>query len=112
MTIKTKLALIISCFALIILSLNIVLSYFTVRDNLRRDSEANMMLTANQIAIAVEQSRSVYNYVKLTLGGRMSSDMTDAILTMTSPERVSQKSMGTNPSLLEITGIDPSRMDE
>lgn len=112
MTIKTKLALIISCFALIILSLNIVLSYFTVRDNLRRDSEANMMLTANQIAIAVEQSRSVYNYVKLTLGGRMSSDMTDAILTMTSPERVSQKSMGTNPSLLEITGIDPKRLDE
>ncbi|MDU4696523.1 MAG: ATP-binding protein [Paenibacillus sp.] len=112
MTIKTKLALIISCFALIILSLNIVLSYFTVRDNLRRDSEANMMLTANQIAIAVEQSRSVYNYVKLTLGGKMSSDMTDAILTMTSPERVSQKSRSTNPSLLEITGIDPEHFDE
>jgi PAS domain S-box-containing protein len=112
LTIKTKLALIISCFALIILSLNIVLSYFTVRDNLRRDSEANMMLTANQIAIAVEQSRSVYNYVKLTLGGKMSSDMTDAILTMTSPERVSQKSRSTNPSLLEITGIDPEHFDE
>ncbi|WP_339819003.1 ATP-binding protein [Paenibacillus sp. FSL R7-0216] len=112
MTIKTKLALIISCFALIILSLNIVLSYFTVRDNLRLDSEANMMLTANQIAISVEQSRSVYNYVKLTLGGKMSSDMTDAILTMTSPERVSQKSLGTNPSLMEITGIDPNRLDE
>ncbi|MBW4839412.1 MAG: PAS domain S-box protein [Paenibacillaceae bacterium] len=112
MTIKTKLALIISCFALIILSLNIVLSYFTVRDNLRKDSEANMLLTANQIAIAVEQSRSVYNYVKLTLGGKMSSDMTDAILTMTSPERVSQKSRSTNPSLLEITGIDPERFDE
>lgn len=95
-----------------ILSLNIVLSYFTVRDNLRRDSEANMMLTANQIAIAVEQSRSVYHYVKLTLGGRMSSDMTDAVLTMTSPERVSQKSLSTNHSLLEITGIDPNRFDK
>lgn len=112
MTIKTKLALIISCFALIILTLNIVLSYFTVRDNLRRDIEANMMLTANQIAIAVEQSRSVYDYVKLTLGGRMSKDMTDAILTMTSPERVSQRSLGTNRSLLEITGIDPDRIAE
>lgn len=112
MTIKTKLALIISCFALIILSLNIVLSYFTVRDNLRRDSEANMMLTANQIAIAVEQSRSLYNYVKLTLGGKMSSDMTDAILIMTSPDRIAQKSMSTNHSLLEITGIDPNHFDE
>ncbi|EOS53400.1 ATP-binding protein [Paenibacillus barengoltzii] len=112
MTIKTKLALIISCFALIILSLNIVLSYFTVRDNLRRDSEANMMLTANQIAIAVEQSRSLYNYVKLTLGGKMSSDMTDAILIMTSPDRIAQKSMSTNRSLLEITGIDPNHFDE
>jgi len=112
LTIKTKLALIISCFALIILSLNIVLSYFTVRDNLRRDSEANMMLTANQIAIAVEQSRSLYNYVKLTLGGKMSSDMTDAILIMTSPDRIAQKSMSTNRSLLEITGIDPNHFDE
>jgi len=112
LTIKTKLALIISCFALIILSLNIVLSYFTVRDNLRRDSEANMMLTANQIAIAVEQSRSLYTYVKLTLGGRMSSDMTDAILIMTSPDRIAQKSMSTNRSLLEITGIDPNHFDE
>ncbi|MGG6312902.1 ATP-binding protein [Paenibacillus macerans] len=71
-----------------------------------------MLLTANHIAGAVEQSRSVYEYVKLSLGGRMSSGMIDAILEMTSPDRISQKSLGTNQSLLEITGIDPMHFDE
>ncbi len=42
-----------SFFALILLSLNIALSYFSTRDNLRNLSESNMMVTARQIALAV-----------------------------------------------------------
>ncbi|GBK65505.1 MAG: PAS domain S-box protein [Paenibacillus macerans] len=112
MTIKTKLALIISCFAMIILSLNIVLSYFSTRDNLRRDREANMMLTAKHIALAVEQSRSMYNYVKMSLGNKMSSGMVDGILYMTSPERIVRESLGTNQSLLEISGFNPEQINQ
>lgn len=112
MTIKTKLALIISCFSLIILSLNIVLSFLLTRDNLHKDSEDNMMLTANHIAIAVEQSRSVYNYVKLTLGDKMSEDMIEPVLQMTSPERIWERSLTRNKDLLEITGIDPGYTDD
>ncbi|RRJ63103.1 PAS domain S-box protein [Paenibacillus oralis] len=112
MTIKTKLALIISCFAMIILSLNIVLSYFSTRDNLRKDREANMMLTAKHIALAVEQSRSVYNYVKLSLGDKMNGRMVDGILHMTSPERIVRESLGTNDSLLEISGFNPQQIDQ
>ncbi|GJM76238.1 hypothetical protein HMSSN036_84540 [Paenibacillus macerans] len=112
MTIKTKLALIISCFAMIILSLNIVLSYFSTRDNLRRDREANMMLTAKHIALAVEQSRSMYNYVKMSLGDKMSSGMVDGILYMTSPERIVRESLSTNQSLLEISGFNPEQINQ
>lgn len=112
MTIKTKLALIISCFSLIILSLNIVISFLLIRDNLHKDSEDNMMLTANHIAIAVEQSRSVYKYVKLTLGDKMSEDMIEPVLQMTSPERIWERSLTRNKDLLEITGIDPGYTDD
>ncbi|MCM3703572.1 ATP-binding protein [Paenibacillus macerans] len=112
MTIKTKLALIISCFAMIILSLNIVLSYFSTRDNLRKDREANMMLTAKHIALAVEQSRSVYNYVKLSLGDKINGRLVDGILYMTSPERIVRESLGTNNSLLEISGFNPQQIDQ
>lgn len=107
MTIKTKLATIMSCFALILLSLNIVLSYFSTRDNLRRDSEAHMLLTAKQIAVAVEQSRSVYEYVKLGLDYDASLNQIKTTLNMTSPERMVHESLRTNPSLLEIVGFHP-----
>ncbi len=97
---------------MIILSLNIVLSYFSTRDNLRRDREANMMLTAKHIALAVEQSRSMYNYVKMSLGDKMSSGMVDGILYMTSPERIVRESLGTNQSLLEISGFNPEQINQ
>lgn len=97
---------------MIILSLNIVLSYFSTRDNLRRDREANMMLTAKHIALAVEQSRSMYNYVKMSLGNKMSSGMVDGILYMTSPERIVRESLGTNQSLLEISGFNPEQINQ
>ncbi|WP_018753765.1 ATP-binding protein [Paenibacillus sanguinis] len=112
MKIKTKLALIISSFSLIILSLNIVISFLLTRDNLHKDSEDNMMLTANHIAIAVEQSRSVYSYVKLTLGDKMSEDMIEPVLQMTSPDRIWERSLTRNKNLLEITGIDPGYTDD
>ncbi|MFD1179339.1 ATP-binding protein [Paenibacillus puldeungensis] len=111
MTIKTKLALTITCLALITVSLNISLSYLTTRDNLRKDSEANMLLTAKHIALTVEQSRSVYNYVKSPLGKTMDHGVTEDIMEMTSPERITRESMSTNNSLLEITGIDPRDFD-
>lgn len=64
MSIKTKLSIIISFLAVALLSLNIILSYFTTQENLRKDSENKIMLTAKQIAIAVEQSRFSSEYVE------------------------------------------------
>ncbi|MNH85647.1 Sporulation kinase E [compost metagenome] len=64
MSIKTKLSIIISFLAVVLLSLNIVLSYFTTQENLRKDSENKIMLTAKQIAIAVEQSGFSSEYVE------------------------------------------------
>ncbi|MFD3261930.1 ATP-binding protein [Paenibacillus lentus] len=107
MSIKTKLSLIMSFFALILLSLNIALSYFSTRDNLRNLSESNMMVTARQIALAVEQSRSVNEYIKRQNHGHISRVMAEGMLKMTSPERITQETLRSNPQLLEITGIDP-----
>ncbi|WP_433944898.1 ATP-binding protein [Paenibacillus sp. SN-8-1] len=64
MSIKTKLSIIISFLAVVLLSLNIILSYFTTQENLRKDSENKIMLTAKQIAIAVEQSGFGSEYVE------------------------------------------------
>lgn len=64
MSIKTKLSIIISFLAVVLLSLNIILSYFTTQENLRKDSENKIMLTAKQIAIAVEQSGFSSEYVE------------------------------------------------
>ncbi|GAA0138156.1 hypothetical protein YSY43_49970 [Paenibacillus sp. YSY-4.3] len=107
MSIKTKLSLIMSFFALILLSLNIALSYFSTRDNLRNLSEANMMVTARQIALAVEQSRSVNEYIKRQNQGNISRGMAEGMLQMTSPERITQETLRSNEHLLEITGMDP-----
>lgn len=107
MSIKTKLSLIMSFFALVLLSLNIALSYFSTRDNLRNLSEANMMVTARQIALAVEQSRSVNEYIKRQNHGNISRVMAEGMLQMTSPERITRETLRSNEHLLEITGIDP-----
>lgn len=71
MSIKTKLSMIMSCSVLVILVLNIALSYYTTEENLRQDSETKMVLTAKQIAIAVEQSQSSSEYVKRQIGNNL-----------------------------------------
>ncbi|SDG46619.1 PAS domain S-box-containing protein [Fontibacillus panacisegetis] len=107
MSIKKKLSLIMSVFALTLLSINILLSYFSTRDNLREESEANMMLTAKQIALAVEQSRSVYDYIKRESREGSNQAYIEHTLKMTSPERITQESIRSNNSLLEISGVNP-----
>ncbi|MNO33760.1 Sporulation kinase E [compost metagenome] len=107
MSIKKKLSLIMSVFALTLLSINIILSYFSTRDNLREESEANMMLTAKQIALAVEQSRSVYDYIKRGSSQGINQSYIEHTLKMTSPERITQESVRANSSLLEISGVNP-----
>ncbi|WP_334076000.1 ATP-binding protein [Paenibacillus sp. A14] len=112
MSIKTKLALIMTAFTVTLLSINIVLSYLTTQDNLRRDREADMLLTAKQIALAVEQSRSVYEYVKNMIDPKASRDFVDETLRMTSPERIADESLRANRHLLEISGLQPGRSDQ
>ncbi|MNZ67417.1 Sporulation kinase E [compost metagenome] len=107
MSIKKKLSLIMSVFALTLLTINILLSYFSTRDNLREESEANMMLTAKQIALAVEQSRSVYDYIKRESREGSNQVYIEHTLKMTSPERITQESIRSNNSLLEISGVNP-----
>lgn len=107
MSIKIKLSLIMTVFAVTLLTINIVLSFFTTRDNLRKDSEANMILIAKQIAVAVEQSRSVYEHIKNGTGPGIDRKFIEDTLSMTSPELITQESMQANSDLLEITGINP-----
>lgn len=108
MSIKIKLSLIMTVFAVTLLTINIVLSFFTTRDNLRKDSEANMILIAKQIAVAVEQSRSVYEHIKNGTGPGIDRKFIEDTLSMTSPELITQESMQANSDLFEITGINPS----
>ena len=70
LSIKTKLSMIMSCSVLVILVLNIALSYYTTEENLRQDSETKM-LTAKQIAIAVEQNQYSSDYVKRQIGNNL-----------------------------------------
>ncbi|RCX14458.1 PAS domain S-box-containing protein [Fontibacillus phaseoli] len=112
MSIKIRLSLIMTAFAVTLLSINTVLSFFTTRDNLRKDSEANMMVTAKQIALAVEQSRSVYEYIKNGTDPTNTRDFIEETLRMTSPENITQESMRANDNLLEITGISPARFEQ
>ncbi|GGG15920.1 hypothetical protein GCM10010913_42430 [Paenibacillus aceti] len=109
MSIKSKLSIVMSLFAIAILTVNIILSFLSVRENLRRDSEANMMLIAKQIALAVEQSRSVNDYVRRSNIGRedQNGSFFAGMLDMTSPERIVRESLGANQDLLEITGFFP-----
>lgn len=101
-----------TAFALTLLSISMVLSYFTMRDNLRKESEANMMLTAKQIALAVEQSRSVYVYIKNGMDPAINQDFMETTLKMTSPERITHESIKSNDTLLEITGINPNTFEK
>lgn len=68
MSIKTKLSLIMSVSVLFILLLNIALNFYTTQENLRRDSETKMVMTANQIAITVEQTEFSSRYVDGVFG--------------------------------------------
>jgi two-component system, sporulation sensor kinase E len=56
---------------LVILILNIALSYYTTEENLRQDSENKMVLTAKQIAISVEQNQYSAEYVKRQIGNNL-----------------------------------------
>ena len=60
-----------SCSVLVILILNIALSYYTTEENLRQDSENKMVLTAKQIAISVEQNQYSAEYVKRQIGNNL-----------------------------------------
>lgn len=75
MSIKTKLSAIIFGSVLLILSLNLTINLYTVRNNLRNESLSNMKITAMQIAVSVEQSSYSSNYVqhKIAQNLRMTS---------------------------------------
>lgn len=106
MSIKVKLSLMMTIFAVVLLSLNLVLSYFSTRGSLQRSSESNAVLVAKQIALAIGQSRAVYEYI----GGQnpqVRSATLSTALQMTSPERIVRETMQANDSLIDISGIDP-----
>lgn len=106
MSIKIKLSLVMTIFAVVLLSLNLILSYFSTRDSLQRASESNAVLVAKQIALAIGQSRAVYEYI----GGQSSQSRSTTLSTalqMTSTERIVRETMEANDTLIDISGIDP-----
>ncbi|MWV47615.1 PAS domain S-box protein [Paenibacillus sp. HJL G12] len=68
MSIKNKLTLIMSGSLLLILLLYILLSFYTTQANLKKDSEAKMLVAARQIAASIEQSRYSSDYVEHQIG--------------------------------------------
>lgn len=64
MSIKIKLSLVMSFSVLIILGLNIALSYYTTQENLQQDSEKRAVSAAKQIALAVEQNQNSTESIK------------------------------------------------
>ncbi|MCZ1266520.1 PAS domain S-box protein [Paenibacillus tundrae] len=115
MSIKTKLSMIMSCSVLVILVLNIALSYYTTEENLRQDSETKMVLTAKQIAIAVEQSQSSSEYVKRQIGNNLwlasvmaAGELDPNINNITNEDlvRMSEKVGVSHISLMEQTADD------
>ncbi|OAX45630.1 PAS domain S-box protein [Paenibacillus sp. AD87] len=115
MSIKTKLSMIMSCSVLVILVLNIALSYYTTEENLRQDSETKMVLTAKQIAIAVEQSQSSSEYVKRQIGNNLwlasvmaAEELDPNINNITNEDlvRMSEKVGVSHISLMEQTADD------
>jgi PAS domain S-box-containing protein len=66
------------------------------------------MLIAKQIAVAVEQSRSINDYVKKNEVGKTENDPSfEGMLDMTSPEKMVSESLSSNPHLLEVMGFFP-----
>lgn len=115
LSIKTKLSMIMSCSVLVILVLNIALSYYTTEENLRQDSENKMVLTAKQIAIAVEQNQYSSDYVKRQIGNNLwlaavmaAEELDPNINNITNEElvRLSQKVGVSHISLMEQTDDD------
>lgn len=104
-----------SCSVLVILVLNIALSYYTTEENLRQDSETKMVLTAKQIAIAVEQSQSSSEYVKRQIGNNLwlasvmaAEELDPNINNITNEDlvRMSEKVGVSHISLMEQTADD------
>lgn len=104
-----------SCSVLVILVLNIALSYYTTEENLRQDSENKMVLTAKQIAIAVEQSQSSSEYVKRQIGNNLwlasvmaAEELDPNINNITNEDlvRMSEKVGVSHISLMEQTADD------
>lgn len=115
MSIKTKLSMIMSCSVLVILVLNIALSYYTTEENLRQDSENKMVLTAKQIAISVEQNQYSSDYVRRQIGNNLwlaavmaAEELDPDINNITNEELVllSQKVGVSHISLMEQTDDD------
>ncbi|WP_145415485.1 ATP-binding protein [Paenibacillus xylanexedens] len=115
MSIKTKLSMIMSCSVLVILVLNIALSYYTTEENLRQDSENKMVLTAKQIAISVEQNQYSADYVKRQIGNNLwlasimaAEELDPDIKNITNEDlvRLSKKVGVSHISLLEQTDDD------
>ncbi|WP_366291946.1 ATP-binding protein [Paenibacillus sp. AN1007] len=115
MSIKTKLSMIMSCSVLVILVLNIALSYYTTEENLRQDSENKMVLTAKQIAISVEQNQYSSDYVKRQIGSNLwlasimaAEELDPDIRNITNEElvRLSKKVGVSHISLMEQTDDD------
>lgn len=71
MSIKNKITVIMSLSVCAILGLNMILSFYTSQANLRKDSKAKLMLAAEQIAIAIEQSRYSSEYVESQIGQKL-----------------------------------------
>lgn len=115
LSIKTKLSMIMSCSVLVILVLNIALSYYTTEENLRQDSETKMVLTAKQIAISVEQNQNSLDYVKRQIGNNLwlasvmaAEELDPDINNITNEElvRLSKKVGVSHISLMEQTEDD------
>lgn len=115
LSIKTKLSMIMSCSVLVILILNIALSYYTTEENLRQDSETKMVLTAKQIAISVEQNQNSLDYVKRQIGNNLwlasvmaTEELDPDINNITNEElvRLSKKVGVSHISLMEQTEDD------
>ena len=64
LSIKIKLSLVMSFSLLILLGLNIALSYYTTQENLLQDSEKRIVSAAKQIALAMEQNQDNADVVK------------------------------------------------
>lgn len=104
-----------SCSVLVILVLNIALSYYTTEENLRQDSENKMVLTAKQIAISVEQNQYSADYVKRQIGNNLwlasimaAEELDPDIKNVTNEDlvRLSKKVGVSHISLLEQTDDD------